>query len=46
MGGKEGQRRISESPPGAVVPGLRAPATQGFAGMPVRDEIRLEKLLD
>jgi N-acetylglutamate synthase-like GNAT family acetyltransferase len=38
--------RISEVLPGAVVPGLSAPVTQGFGGIPVRDAIRLEKLLD
>jgi ribosomal protein S18 acetylase RimI-like enzyme len=38
--------RISEVLPGVMVPHLKAPITQGFGGIPVRDEIRLEKLLD
>jgi len=38
--------RISEVLPGAAVPGPLSSAARGFAGIPVRDEIRLEKLLD
>ncbi len=42
------QRRgffVTEMVPGAMVSHLKAPDRKGFAGIPVRDEIRLEKVL-
>ena len=37
--------RITEVVPGALVPHVESPNLAGFAGIPVRDEIRLEKVL-
>jgi ribosomal protein S18 acetylase RimI-like enzyme len=38
--------RITEVLPGAMLPHVRPAFACGFAGIPVRDEIRLEKLLE
>ena len=37
--------RITEVVPGALLPHMKPGSTCGFAGIPVRDEIRLEKII-